>query len=71
MVWLSFLAVLAISHSKLYKKKIKLLLRGHEIGVRESLYAFLLFRSVRTSKIGDEHIVFNDGENVLCLGHVC
>ena len=41
MVWLNFLAVLAISHSKLYKKKIKLLLRGHEIGVRESLYAFL------------------------------
>ena len=41
------------------------------MGKRESLYAFLLFRSVRTSEIGDEHIVFNDGENMLCLGHVC
>ena len=41
---------------------------GHEIGVRESLYAFLLFWSVRTSKIGDELLVFTDGENVLCLG---
>ena len=30
---------------------------------------FFLFRSVRTSKIGDEHIVFNDGENVLCLAN--
>ena len=44
---------------------------GYEIGVRESLYAFLLFRSVRTSKIGDELLVFTDGENVLCLGNVC
>ena len=41
---------------------------GHEIGVRESLYAFLLFRSMRTSKIGDELLVFTDGESVLCLG---
>ena len=65
---MSFLAVLAISHSKLYKKKIKLLLMGYEIRVREGSYAFLLFQSVRTSKIGDEHIVFNDGENMLCLG---
>ena len=24
---------------------------GHEFGVREGLYAFVLFRSVRTSKI--------------------
>ena len=29
---------------------------------------FLLFRSVRTSKIGDKLLVFTDGENVLCLG---
>ena len=71
MVWLSFLAVLVISHSKLYKRKIKLLLMGYEIGVRESLYAFLLFRSVRTSKIGDELLVFTHGENMLCLGNVC
>ena len=41
----------AISRSELYKRKIKLLLMGHEFGVRESLYAFVLFRSVRTSKI--------------------
>ena len=41
---------------------------GHEIGVRGSLYAFVLFRSMRTSKIGDELLVFTDGENVLCLG---
>ena len=71
MVWLSFLAVLAISHSKLYKIIIKLLLMGYDIRVRESSYAFLLFRSMRTSKIGNEHLVFNDGENVLCLGNVC
>ena len=71
MVWLSFLAVLAISHSKLYKRKIKLLLMGYEIGVRESLYAFHLFRSVRTSKIGDKLLVFTDGDNMLCLGNVC
>ena len=70
MVWLSFLAVLAISHSKLYKKKKKLLLMGHEVGVRESLYAFVLFRSMRTSKIGDELLVFTDSENTLCLGNV-
>ena len=43
---------------------------GHEIGVRESLYVFLLFRSMRTSKIGDELLVFTDGENVLLFG-VC
>ena len=48
----------------------KLLLMGYEIGVRGSLYAFLLFRSVRTSKIGDELLVFTDGENVLLFG-VC
>ena len=41
---------------------------GYEIGVRRSLYAFLLFRSVRTSKIGDELLLFTDGENVLLFG---
>ena len=28
---------------------------------------FFLFWSMRTSKIGDEHIAFNDGENMLCF----
>ena len=48
----------------------KLLLTGYEIGVRGSLYAFLLFQSMRTSKIGDKLLVFTDGENVLLFG-VC
>ena len=70
MVWLSFLAVLVISCSKLYKRKIKLLLMGHEIGVREkkNSYVFVLFWSVRTFKIGDKLLVFTDGDNLLCLG---
>ena len=29
---------------------------------------FLLFRSMRTFKIGNELLVFTDGDNVLCLG---
>ena len=50
MVWLSFLVVLR-SVALSYIKENKLLLMGHEFGVRESLYAFVLFRSMRTSKI--------------------
>ena len=42
-----------------------------KLGSGKNSYAFVLFQSVRTSKIGDELLVFTDSENVLCLGNVC